>query len=146
MKFDFFILFCYFSDFEQESGYPKQVGRFLDLSFRGICTDEKGKQHMIDKDLITSKHRQKKFIDFIVYFQYVEAVIRRKDEVNVATSKIVFRIGNVQLYARNRNKLNLIIIPASIGFIIFLIVLTFSLRRMRFVKLFYIFFFECYIF
>jgi len=72
----------------------------------------------------------------ILYFQYVEAIIRRKDEVNAATSQVVFRIGNVKLYERNRNKLNMIIIPASIGFIIFLAGLTFFLRRMRFVKLF----------
>lgn len=38
----------------------------------------------------------------------------------------------MQLYRRNKNKLNLIIIPASIGFIIFLAILTFCLRRMRF--------------
>jgi hypothetical protein len=45
-------------------GYPKQAARFLDLSFRGICTDDKGEQHNIDKDLITSKHL-KYSIDFI---------------------------------------------------------------------------------
>ncbi|CAF1334313.1 unnamed protein product [Adineta steineri] len=104
---------CKTIDFEEEAGYPKQDARFLDLSFRGICTDEKGQQHSIDKDLIT------------------KAIIRRKDEVNAAINAHVFRIGNVQIYARNRNKLNLIIIPASIGFVTFLFVLTFFLRRMR---------------
>ena len=58
-----------------------------------------------------------------------------KKQVSDATGLIFFRIGNVQLYERNRNKLNLIIIPASIGFIIALAVMTFCLRRMRFVKL-----------
>lgn len=45
------------SHFEQETGYPKEDARFLDLSFRGICTDDKGKEHQIDKDLITSKYQ-----------------------------------------------------------------------------------------
>ncbi len=53
------ILFV-FSDFEAEPHYPKQNARFLDMSFRGICTDAKGKQHPIEKDIITSKHRRKK--------------------------------------------------------------------------------------
>jgi hypothetical protein len=60
-------LFYYFSDFEQEVGYPKQDARFLDLSFRGICTDDKGIKHNIDKDLITSKHL-KYLIDFYIIF------------------------------------------------------------------------------
>jgi hypothetical protein len=107
------------------------------MSFRGICTDAKGKQHPIEKDIITSKHRRKKNIYyFYEIFHYVEAIIRLKKEVSEATGLVFFRIGNVQLYARDRNKLNLIIIPVSVGFIIFLIVLTFCLRRMRFVKLF----------
>lgn len=65
----------------------------------------------------------------------IEAIIRKKDEVNAATSQTVFRIGNVQLYQRNRTKLNLIIIPSSIGFILFLAGMTFFLRRMRFIKI-----------
>jgi hypothetical protein len=44
-----------FSDFEQEAGYPKQDTRFLDLSIRGLCTDEKGKVHDIHKELIIGK-------------------------------------------------------------------------------------------
>jgi hypothetical protein len=72
----------------------------------------------------------------MLYFQYVEAIIRRKDEVGAAVRAVVFSIGNVQLYQRNRNKLNLIIIPVSIGFVVFLFVLTYFLRRMRFVKSF----------
>ncbi|CAF0720642.1 unnamed protein product [Rotaria sordida] len=99
--------------FEQEKNYPKQDGRFLDLSIQGICIDDDDKNHHIDKDLIT------------------KAIIRRKDEVNAAIGALVFRIGNVKLYERNRNKLNLIIIPVSIGFVVFLFVLTFFLRRMR---------------
>lgn len=47
--------FC--SAFEQEVGYPKQDARFLDLSIRGVCTDLEGKEHAIEKDLITSKSR-----------------------------------------------------------------------------------------
>jgi hypothetical protein len=45
-----------FSDFEQEAGYPKQDTRFLDLSIRGLCTDDYGKVHDIDKDLIIGKN------------------------------------------------------------------------------------------
>lgn len=46
----------YFSDFEPEPGTPKQSARFLDVSFRGICTDAKGKQHPIEKSIIISKY------------------------------------------------------------------------------------------
>lgn len=46
----------YFSDFEPESGTPKQNARFLDVSFRGICTDAKGKQHPIEKSIIMSTY------------------------------------------------------------------------------------------
>lgn len=49
-------MFIFFSSFEQEAGYPKAEGRFLDLSIQGICTDDEGQQHMIEKDLITSKN------------------------------------------------------------------------------------------
>ncbi|CAF4043590.1 unnamed protein product [Rotaria sp. Silwood2] len=104
---------CKSIHFEQEARYPQRDGRFLDLSIRGICTDDDDKQHNIDKDLIT------------------KAIIRRKDEVNAVISATVFRIGNVKLYERNRNKLNLIIIPVSIAFVAFLFVLTFCLRQMR---------------
>ncbi|CAF0873549.1 unnamed protein product [Rotaria sp. Silwood1] len=104
---------CKSISFEQDEKYPQQDGRFLNLNIRGICTDDDDKPHTIDKDLIT------------------KAIIRRKDEVNAVIGAIVFRIGNVKLYERNRNKLNLIIIPVSIGFVTFLFVLTFFLRRMR---------------
>lgn len=67
----------------------------------------------------------------------LEAIVRLKNEVYTATSLVFYRIGNVQLYERNKNKLNLIIIPSSIGFIIFLAVLTFCLRRMRLVEQFH---------
>lgn len=60
-----------------------------------------------------------------------DAIIQRLDEVNRAVHAHVYRIGNVKIYKRNRNKLNLIIIPSSIGFIALLFVLTFFLRRMR---------------
>jgi hypothetical protein len=50
---NFLSLFNTFSDFEQEEGYPKQVDRFLDLSVRGLCTDERGVVHNIDKGLMT---------------------------------------------------------------------------------------------
>ncbi|CAF1147277.1 unnamed protein product [Adineta ricciae] len=99
--------------FEQEIDYPKQDARFLDLSIRGICIDDQGARHPIAKELITN------------------AIIRRLDEVNRAVHAHVYRIGNVKIYKRNRNKLNLIIIPSSIGFIALLFVLTFFLRRMR---------------
>jgi hypothetical protein len=59
----------FFSDFEEQIGYPKQNARFLDVSFRGICTDAKGKQHPIEKDIITSNHRQQqKFFFFYEIF------------------------------------------------------------------------------
>jgi hypothetical protein len=48
----------------------------------------------------------------------------------------IFRIGNVQLYKHNRNALNFIIIPISVGFVLILAILTFVLRRVRFVNLF----------
>ena len=48
------------SDFEQEAGYPIQDERFLDLSIRGICTDDQDVQHPVAKELITSKYREKK--------------------------------------------------------------------------------------
>jgi hypothetical protein len=125
---------CFFSDFEAEPRYPKQNARFLDISFRGICTDAKGKQHPIEKVIIRRKLSTKQRHYIYEILEYVEAIIRMKKEVSDATGLTFFRIGNVQLYERDRNKLNLIIIPVSIGFIVFLAVLTFCLRRMRFVK------------
>ena len=65
----------------------------------------------------------------------LDAIVRLKNEVYRATSLVFYRIGDVQLYERDKNHLNLIIIPASIGFIVFLAILTFCLRRMRFVRL-----------
>lgn len=65
IKMQFSFYYYYSSDFEEEVGYPKQSARFLDLSFRGICTDLKGNIHDINKDLITSKHSKNKFTDFI---------------------------------------------------------------------------------
>ncbi|UJR35565.1 hypothetical protein I4U23_028318 [Adineta vaga] len=104
---------CKSITFEQEMNYPKQDARFLDISIRGICTDDQDVQHNIAKELITN------------------AIIRRLDVVNSAIHAHVYRIGNVKIYKRNRNKLNLIIIPTSIGFVTLLFVLTFFLRRMR---------------
>ncbi|CAF1386438.1 unnamed protein product [Adineta steineri] len=104
---------CKSIDFEQEAGYPKQDSRFLDLSIRGLCTDDYGKVHDIDKGLITV------------------AIERHMDEVNEAAAATVYRVGNVQLFKRNRNKLNFIIIPISVGIVILLIVLTFVLRKIR---------------
>lgn len=54
--------------------------------------------------------------------------------MHAVTTAVFYRIGNVQLYARNRNQLNLIIIPVSIGSVCFLFILTFCLRQMRYVK------------
>ena len=48
----------FYSDFEQEAGYPKQEARFLDLSIRGLCTDAYGKVHDIDKGLMTGKYSE----------------------------------------------------------------------------------------
>lgn len=61
------------------------------------------------------------------------AIERRIAEVNAAAGAVVFRVGDVQFYKRNRNELNLIIIPIAVGFILFLFILTFVLRRLRFV-------------
>jgi len=47
------------SDFEQEAGYPKQDFRFLDLSVRGLCVDERGKVHTIDKQLMIGMKKNK---------------------------------------------------------------------------------------
>jgi len=99
--------------FEQETGYPKQDARFLDLSIRAICTTEGNRDVDIEKDLIT------------------KAIIQKKDAVNAAIHGHVFSSGNVRFYERDRNKLNLIIIPASVGFVTLLFILTFFLRRMR---------------
>lgn len=62
--------FYKFSDFEQEAGYPKQDVRFLDLSIRGLCTDEKGKVHNIEKELIIGKIiENKQNLNFVnIYF------------------------------------------------------------------------------
>ncbi|UJR10397.1 hypothetical protein I4U23_014600 [Adineta vaga] len=104
---------CKSIDFEQEAGFPKQEARFLDLSIRGLCTDIYGKVHDIDKTLMTV------------------AIERHIDDVNVATTATIYSIGNVQLFKRNRNKLNFIIIPIAVGLTIFLFVLTFVLRQLR---------------
>lgn len=50
-----FLLFFNVSDFEQEAGYPKQEARFLDLSIRGLCKDDYGKLHNIEKQLMIGK-------------------------------------------------------------------------------------------
>ncbi|CAF0890416.1 unnamed protein product [Rotaria sp. Silwood1] len=104
---------CRSIDFEQEVGYPKQDARFLDLSIRGLCKDDNGKVHNIDKQLMTV------------------AIERHVDEVQAVTSGTVYRVGNVQFYKRDRNKLNLIIIPISVALTILLFVVTFVLRRLR---------------
>ncbi|CAF1246903.1 unnamed protein product [Rotaria sordida] len=104
---------CRSIDFEQEAGYPRQDSRFLDLSVRGLCKDEKGKIHNIDKGLMTV------------------AIERNVDAVEEVTSGTIYRVGNVQFYKRDRNKLNLIIIPISIGLTVLLFVITFVLRRLR---------------
>lgn len=49
------LFFVIFSRFEEETGYPKQDARFLDLSIRAICTTEENRDVDIEKDLITSK-------------------------------------------------------------------------------------------
>ncbi|CAF2375206.1 unnamed protein product [Rotaria sp. Silwood2] len=104
---------CRSIDFEQEAGYPKQDARFLDLSIRGLCKDDKGKLHNIDKQLMTV------------------AIERHVDEVQAVIAATVYRVGNVQFYKRNRNKLNLIIIPISVVLTIVLFIVTFFLRRLR---------------
>lgn len=60
------MIFVIFSRFEQETGYPKQDARFLDLSIRAICTTEENRDVDIEKDLITSKkQRENKSIEMI---------------------------------------------------------------------------------
>ncbi|CAF1210726.1 unnamed protein product [Adineta ricciae] len=105
---------CQSIDFEQEAGYPKQDARFLDLSIRGLCTDVYGKVHDIDKGLMTV------------------AIERHVDEVSAATGATLYKVGNVQFFKRDRNKLNLIIIPISLGLVTLLFVLTFILRQLRY--------------
>ncbi|CAF1584021.1 unnamed protein product [Rotaria magnacalcarata] len=104
---------CSSIDFEQQAGYPVQDSRFLDLSIRGLCKDNYGSIHNIDKLLMT------------------DAIKRSVDKVKEATSGTVFSVGNVQLYERNTNKLNWIIIPLSVGLVVVLFALTFILRQLR---------------
>lgn len=64
----FKISFYTISDFEQEAGFPVQDGRFLDLSVRGLCTDERGKVHDIDKLLMIGINIKKNFKSSIKLF------------------------------------------------------------------------------
>lgn len=64
---------------------------------------------------------------------FAVAIERNIDAVNAATGATVYRVGHVQFYRRDRNKLNFIIIPISVAIVVFLFVLTFVLRRLRFV-------------
>lgn len=104
---------CRSIDFQQEAGYPKDEGRFLDTSISGLCTDEEGKVHNIPKEMLTV------------------AIERHIDEVNNLIGHRVYTVGHVQFYTHTRNLLNLIIIPISIGIIVLLFVLTFVLRAIR---------------
>lgn len=104
---------CKSIDFEQEVDYPKQDGRFLDTSVRGLCTDEGGKVHNIPKEMLTV------------------AIERNIDEVNNLIGHRVYTVGNAQFYTHKRSLRNLIIIPISIGLIVVLFVLTFVLRAIR---------------
>lgn len=107
---------CRSIDFEQEAGYPKQDARFMDLSIRGLCTDERGRVHNIEKQLM------------IVAFE------RHVHELNAVIAATIYRIDDVQFYKRNRNLLNLIIIPVSVGLTLLLIGITFFLRRLRYAQ------------
>jgi hypothetical protein len=67
------------------------------------------------------------------------------DAVNAVTGASVYKVGHVQVFKRDRNMLNLIIIPVSVLLIIILIIVTFVLRSVRFVNLFIDFFFFIYL-
>jgi hypothetical protein len=73
---------------------------------------------------------------FIFIYFFLVAIERKINEVNKVLGGVIFKVGNVQLYKRNRNKLNLIIIPISIAIVVFLTIITFVLRKLRFVKSF----------
>jgi len=72
---------------------------------------------------------------------FLVAIERNMDAVNAVTGASVYKVGHVQVFKRDRNMLNLIIIPISILLIIILIIVTFVLRSVRFVNLFIDFFF-----
>ncbi len=71
---------------------------------------------------------------------FLVAIERKLDEVNAVLGAHVYIVDKVQLYKRDRNLLNLIIIPVSVLLILLLVGITFFLRRLRFVDLFVCFF------
>lgn len=73
-------------------------------------------------------------IIFIKFCFFLVAIERHIEEVSAVTGgATVYRVGNVQFFKRDRNKLNLIIIPISVGLTLLLIGITFFLRHLRFI-------------
>ena len=64
-----------------------------------------------------------------------DAIERLYAEANSAVAATIYKVGNVQLFQRNRNLLNFIIIPVSVGLTLLLVIVTFFLRRLRFVTM-----------
>lgn len=105
------------------------------MSIRGICTDERGVAHTINKELVIGKERERRIFSGKIYsgLFFSVAIERKLAEANDAVDAHIFKVGHVQLFQRNRNLLNFIIIPISVGLTLLLIVITFVLRRLRFV-------------
>lgn len=70
---------------------------------------------------------------FSLSILFSDAIERLYPKANDAVDATIYKVGNVQLFRRNRNLLNFIIIPVSVGLTLLLIVITFFLRRLRFV-------------
>ncbi len=70
----------------------------------------------------------------MVFFFVSVAFERKLDEVNALIGATVYSVGHVVFFKRDRNLLNLIIIPVSIILTLLLIGITFFLRHLRFVN------------
>ncbi|CAF0880161.1 unnamed protein product [Didymodactylos carnosus] len=101
------------SDFEEKHEAAVQDGRFLTISLLGKCTEPSGKVHPVEKAIM------------------IEAIIRHTDAIRQITGATLIKIDDIQIYKRDRNFLNLIIIPSACGFILLLGILTFGLRFIR---------------
>ncbi|CAF1265816.1 unnamed protein product [Didymodactylos carnosus] len=99
--------------FEEEKLSAKQDGRFLTVKLRGKCTEQSGKVHEIEKIIM------------------IEALLRHTTEIEAITRSRLIKIDSIQVYERNRDSLNLIIIPTSCSVIILLAIVTFGLRSIR---------------
>lgn len=73
-------------------------------------------------------------VEQILSFLFLQVAMEREiDDIQKVIGAKVYKIGHIQIYQRDRNFLNFIIIPISVGFVVFLFILTFVLRLIRFV-------------